>query len=215
MNDLPAPTAEGKLIRQARELAIPRLSIRAAAARIGMSPEQWGNIERGYRYTKPNDPPRPFSHAPATTIAKMASAVGISPEHLESEGKRPDAADILREIERRESTAQPPRHEKRRRLPEASPEMAAAMKDHVAAFKELAEAAKRAHPGEQLTGAMIFPKSESVAAWYWDRLQADNWEPEDIPGGVAAMVVWDEEEARLEQESGFAAESRQQSALSR
>ena len=98
MNDLPAPTAEGRLIRQARELAVPRLSIRAAAARISMSPEQWGNIERGYRYTRPNDPPRPFKHPPATTIAKMASAVGISPDQLESEGQRPDAAEILREI---------------------------------------------------------------------------------------------------------------------
>lgn len=105
MNDLPPPTAEGKLIRQARDLAIPRLSIRAAAARVGMSPEQWGNIERGYRYAKQNSgAPRRFS-APATTIAKMAAAVGVTAEQMETEGQRPDAAGVLAEMQRREAAA--------------------------------------------------------------------------------------------------------------
>jgi hypothetical protein len=96
MSDPPPPTPEGDLIRRARQWAIPKLTIRAAAARIGMSPEQWGNVERGYRPSR-TSADRQFS-APAATVAKMAKAVGVTPEQLEAEGKRPDAAAILREI---------------------------------------------------------------------------------------------------------------------
>jgi len=80
-----------------RDLSIPRLSIRAAAKRIGLSAEQWGYVERGYRPAGAGQPPRPFS-PPAATLAKMAHALRITPERLESEGQRPDAAEILREI---------------------------------------------------------------------------------------------------------------------
>lgn len=102
--DAPGPTPEGQLIRQVRDLSIPRLSIRAAAKRIGLSAEQWGYVERGYRPAGAGQPPRPFS-PPATTLAKMAHALEIAPERLESEGQRPDAAEILREILHREVEA--------------------------------------------------------------------------------------------------------------
>ncbi len=95
--DALGPTPEGQLIRQVRDLSIPRLSIRAAAKRIGLSAEQWGYVERGYRPAGAGQPPRPFS-PPAATLAKMAHALRITPERLESEGQRPDAAEILREI---------------------------------------------------------------------------------------------------------------------
>lgn len=106
MNDLPPPppTAEGELIRQARDLAIPKLSIRAAAARAGISPEQWGNIERSYRYTRPGDPVRPFIGAPAATIAKMARVVGVTPTQLSGAG-REDAARMLEAMQRRDAAA--------------------------------------------------------------------------------------------------------------
>jgi len=99
--DTPGPTPEGQLIRQVRDLSIPRLSIRTAAKRIDLSAEQWGYVERGYRPTGAGQPPRPFS-PPAATLAKMAHALRITPERLESEGQRPDAAEILREILQRE-----------------------------------------------------------------------------------------------------------------
>lgn len=102
MTDLPR-TPEGRLIRRVREQAIPKLTIRAAAARIGMSPEQWGYAERGYVPRRGDTPERDF-HPPAATLASMASGLGISPERLESEGERPDAAEILREILRGEPT---------------------------------------------------------------------------------------------------------------
>lgn len=93
--DLPTPTPEGRLVRRAREMASPKLSIRAAAGRIGLSAEQWGTIERGYRPTRAGEPPQPFS-PPAATLARMAHALGISPERLKAEGQRPDAAEMLR-----------------------------------------------------------------------------------------------------------------------
>ena len=104
-DDMPK-TPEGRLLRSARVRTIPKLSIRAAAARIGMSPEQWGYAERGYVPRRGSEPPRVF-HPPAATLARMARAVGISPERLESEGERPDAAGELLEIARDEAAASP------------------------------------------------------------------------------------------------------------
>lgn len=102
-NDLP-PTPEGQLLRRARELVIPKLAIRAAAARIGMSAEQWGYAERGYTPGRGDRAPQPF-RPPAATLARMARALDLTPERLETEGQRPDAAEVLREILRNE---QPP-----------------------------------------------------------------------------------------------------------
>ena len=101
MTDNLPSTPEGDLIRRAREVAIPKLSIRAAAKRIGMSPDHWGYVERGYRYTTQGEAPRPFS-APAATVAKMAHAVGITSDELAEDGQRLDAADILIGIEHQE-----------------------------------------------------------------------------------------------------------------
>jgi hypothetical protein len=104
MSDPPANPV-GTLIRSARELQVPKMSIRAAAARIGLSPEQWGNIERGYRYAKEGDAPREFA-PPAPTIAKMASIVGVTPAQLTAAG-RADAAAALEEIRRRDQLSSP------------------------------------------------------------------------------------------------------------
>jgi hypothetical protein len=99
--DPPAPTPEGKLIRRVREVAIPKLSIRVAADRIGMSAENWGYVERGYRPSRNGEPAQPLTPI-AGTLARMAHALGISPERLADEGQRPDAAAMLREMRPRE-----------------------------------------------------------------------------------------------------------------
>lgn len=189
-DDPPRPTPEGRLIRQVRNLSIPKLTIPAAAARIGLSAEQWGYIERGYYPARDGNPPRPFS-PPAVTLAKMAHALRITPERLESEGQRPDAAEMLREILRRP-------------LPRATPEMAAAMADHVAEFEIRAAVARNAHPGERLTGEQVFPDRPD-AAKYWDQLAALGWDPERIPTGVAGVITLNEQAARGESGNGYAA----------
>lgn len=201
MNDLPAPTTEGELIRQARDLAIPRLSIRAAAARVGLSPEHWGNIERGYRYTKPGDPPRPFS-APAATLAKMAHALRITPERLESEGQRPDAAEMLREIIRQQRADEPSEFPQvddgPDDLPDVSPELKRAMTVHLRSILDRLEVVRGMNPSARITGEMMFPPNVASArarernrrsAASWDNLATvfGSWKPESIAMGLAVM----------------------------
>lgn len=101
MAEKPQVTPWGKMIRTAREAARPRLSVRAAAERAGISPENWGNVERGYQLHRGGYRAAPGS---PSTVAHMAHAVGLSPERL-SEAGNSEAAEILTEILRRESEA--------------------------------------------------------------------------------------------------------------
>ena len=88
-------TPEGALIRRVRNRLIPKLSIPAAAARIGISAEHWGNVERGHKSQKAGEPPRRVD-ADAVLLAKMAATVGVTADLMETEGRRPDAAEEMR-----------------------------------------------------------------------------------------------------------------------
>jgi transcriptional regulator with XRE-family HTH domain len=92
MEQRPDPTPEGRLIAAAAKRR--NLSIREAARRAGISYGRWRQVVAGYQNVSPGS----FAavHAPAMTIAKMATAVGLTPEQVESEGQRPDAAEIMR-----------------------------------------------------------------------------------------------------------------------
>ena len=95
----------GALIELARKGK--RISIQEAAERARVSKATWIDNVRGYRRRGAaweHVEPKP------ETIAGMAEAVGLSPERLETEGQRPDAAEILGEIGRDEvREAAPPR----------------------------------------------------------------------------------------------------------
>lgn len=203
MNDLPPPTAEGELIRQARDLAIPRLSIRAAAARISMSPEQWGNIERGYRYTKLDNPPRPFT-APAATIAKMARAVGVTSDQLAG-ARREDAARVLDEILRREGrTAPVARDDGTPDLPPMSPNLEKAMRPHLDEISARIRDASRETPAAQLTGATLFPDSRADRQ-SWDQLRGFGYTVPQVAAFIAILKADEDEQAGNQAGSGFAA----------
>src|SRR6478752_4558052 len=101
--DLPS-TAEGTLLRRARERIRPKASIATAAKQAGVSPENWGHVERGYQSMGKEQPPRTVI-PPAPTLAHMAHAVGVTPDELEQIG-RTDAADILRDLQPQPSLAQ-------------------------------------------------------------------------------------------------------------
>jgi len=73
----------------------PRLSIAQAAQHACISPEHWGNIERGHQ-SQGNGQSR-IIIPPADTLAHMAHVVGVRPEELVAIGRQ-DAADLLREI---------------------------------------------------------------------------------------------------------------------
>ena len=89
-----SPAAE--LIRQRREAATPALSRRQAAAKAGISPSQWSDVERGSKHAG-SGVTIPV-HATAQTLARMARAVGATPEDLQAAG-RDDAATLLHELQ--------------------------------------------------------------------------------------------------------------------
>jgi transcriptional regulator with XRE-family HTH domain len=196
----PAPP-EAVVIRLAREAAGIRVA--EAAERAGVSIARWSQIEAGseVRHGKAG----PVTGRPGT-IARMAHAVGIGPDRLETEGGRPDAAEILREIMRLDhAAASAPRPAADDDiLPfRVTPEMRAVIDDILPQVRVLAERAERRHPGVELTGAMVFtdaasmafPWSQRDAADYWDAALANpRWEYRYIPGAVAANLAIDREE---------------------
>jgi hypothetical protein len=130
-------------------------------------------------------------------------------EHAIETGLRWEAGSVRRILDGGEPLVRPAVHDPPppRRFPRATPEMRAAMAGHLAHIRELIEAARLSYPDAQLTGAMIFPRGESNASWWYDRIVADrSFAPEDIPSAVAAQLAWDDEEARLDRENpGYAA----------
>ena len=99
----PAPPPYGSLLEVARKGA--GLSIQRAADAAGISKATWIDTVRGYR--KRNGA---WEHIEpkSETIARMAHAVGVSPERLTEEAGRPDAAEILTEIGRGASSVPRP-----------------------------------------------------------------------------------------------------------
>ena len=98
--ETPPPPPEGSLLRRVRESA--GISLTDAAKAAGITDTRWSQIERGHERRKGMDVP---ARAKAGTLARMARAIGIPPERLETDGQRPDAAEILREIEREPQSA--------------------------------------------------------------------------------------------------------------
>jgi transcriptional regulator with XRE-family HTH domain len=92
-----APPAEAILIQRRRETASLALSRRQAAARAGISPSQWSDVERGHK--KAGGGVIVPVQATAETLARMARVVGVSAEDLAAAG-REDAADQLRTLDR-------------------------------------------------------------------------------------------------------------------
>jgi transcriptional regulator with XRE-family HTH domain len=93
------PPAEASLIRRRREAAVPPLSRRQAAARAGISPSQWSDVERGSKRAGPGIV-IPVQATPET-LAKMAAAIGVTAGELAAAG-RDDAADRLRSATRQQ-----------------------------------------------------------------------------------------------------------------
>lgn len=85
---------EGVLIQ--RVMQQRGLSASRVARLAGISPERWRQITNGYEAAGRGQ--RVEVIAPAGTLAKMAHAIGISPEQLEEAG-RTDAAQVLRDLQ--------------------------------------------------------------------------------------------------------------------
>jgi hypothetical protein len=92
MQKRPEQPPEGRLLAAA--LKDSGLSIREASRRAGISYGRWRQVVNGVQHVSPGN----FAavHAPAGTLARMAQAVGISADRMETEGARPDAAAEMR-----------------------------------------------------------------------------------------------------------------------
>lgn len=99
----PAQPPEAAALRIAR--IRQNLSVSSAAERAGVSTSLWRQVEAGY--TTPAKGVHAPKIAPAATLARMARAVDLQPDDLESQGHRPDAAAILREMARQQEGSQP------------------------------------------------------------------------------------------------------------
>jgi transcriptional regulator with XRE-family HTH domain len=100
MTERPAEPPEGQLIKAA--LTASPLTQRAAAKRAGISDTRWRQIVSGYQAIGGQKVP---FRSRDETLARMARAVGVSPEQLEAVG-RAGAAAALREVEVAEQEAE-------------------------------------------------------------------------------------------------------------
>ena len=100
--DRPPPPPEAVLIRLVRQAA--KVTVRGAAKRAGISTARWTQIEQGYE-TRDGEPRAAW--APPDTLAYMAAAIDLPAGRLETEGQRPDAAAVLREMQRQPGTPPP------------------------------------------------------------------------------------------------------------
>lgn len=87
----PQPPPEAQLIARKRNDP-PHMPVSRAAARAGISDTRWSQLENGYRKIRGHYEPE---RAPADTLARMALAVGVTPDELEDAGRH-DAAGELR-----------------------------------------------------------------------------------------------------------------------
>lgn len=93
MTRKPEPLPEGRLLKTA--LARAGMSARQAAKKAGITEARWRQIVNGYQ-----TPARGLHvpvRGPASTVAAMARAVGLTPQQLRDAG-RDDAAEALDEL---------------------------------------------------------------------------------------------------------------------
>lgn len=101
-SSLPHPPPEAVLLRLARKAA--GVTVAQAAHTAGVSKAWLSAIENGYD-NRGRDGVRPV-RASDEIVARLAAFLDVGPERLETEGQRPDAAAVLREMQRH--TAQQP-----------------------------------------------------------------------------------------------------------
>lgn len=92
MADTPQPPPEAVALDRA--VTRSRMSVREAAKRAGVSEGRWRQIVKGYQSAGGQQIP---VTAPKNTLAKMAHAVGMTPDMLRATG-RGDAADVLEDL---------------------------------------------------------------------------------------------------------------------
>ena len=168
MNRPPEPPPEGVLIETARKAT--GLSVREAARHAGISEGWWRQVAKGYQSLSGGA--HGTVRAPAGTVAEMARVVGLTPQQMEAEGQRPDAAEAMRrDAEARvppRLAAVPPSIERGEDdiFPDMDADMRARVEARVPAIEALVRSA--AIDGPLTSGNLIF--RDPHEAEMWDRL---------------------------------------------
>jgi hypothetical protein len=118
----------------------------------------------------------------------MAAVVGISPEQMETEGQRPDAAEVMRETALRAAST-PPARDLPANFPSVTPEMAADMASYVDEVRLRVQLARRHHPDGALSGREVFPL-DPRSAFFWDTVTTVGFRQEEgVIHGTAALMA--------------------------
>ena len=187
MDIKPAPPPAAALLRLARKAA--GLSVSEAARQAsasmprGISTARWSQIENGYEI-------RAGGHihpveAEAGMLAHMAGIVGVSPERLETEGQRPDAAEIVREIARRQPLAvvPPPAYD----IPLLTEKLEKKIAGKIAEVGRWVKLARLRYPEGTLAGQQVFPLNPDDAR-LWDLAASAGWGDEGTTVATAVLL---------------------------
>lgn len=188
MQQRPEPPPEGRLIAEAAARMMS-LSIREAARRAGISYGRWRQISAGYQNVSPGE----FAavRAPAATLARMARVVGVTADQMETEGRRPDVAELLRQ----EPPAQvvpfpslPPVAETDAHYLELPDGVTEEDVEPLIADigRRVARLLMEVRPGETVPGERVFPDSPRDS-WLWNTLMDGNYPPAAATRFVAAV----------------------------
>lgn len=189
MNTTPGLSPEGRLIETARDDA--ELSIREAARRAGYSEGWWRQVIE--RFREGADP------LPAKTVARFAAAVDVTPEQMEAEGRRPDAARELRTLLERRASA-PPRPPRTFRWTPAdagviSPEEEDEITPHATMFlRAIIRAEDAGLDPAEATGGQLFPDRPELALAFDTARQRDPWEVA-IWTAAKGLLAWEKDVA--------------------
>jgi len=99
--DTPTRPPEGALLRLVRLAA--GMSVQDAATAAGISKARWSQVVGGHESRRGRTQPVVASDG---LLARMAAAVGVDADRIEQAG-RPDAAEVLREMQRRRPSGEP------------------------------------------------------------------------------------------------------------
>lgn len=193
MNTTPGLSPEGRLIETAREDA--DLSIREAARRAGYSEGWWRQVIERFR--------EGAGPLPAKTVARFAAAVDVTPEQMEAEGKRPDAARELRTLLERRASA-PPRPPRTFGWTPAgagvisSEEQAEMMPQATTILTAVIRAQDKGADPSLLTGTDLFPDQPHLALAWDTARQRDQWEVA-IWTAAKGLLAWERDVAARRQ----------------
>jgi hypothetical protein len=216
LTDTPGPERAAtprrqKPAQQATEQARKLLGelLQARRGELGYAHRTTFGTERGLHWRMVTDIEQAYRDTfTIGTLAKVADAYGVTLGSLRAvlEGRADRLEPVPGAGEAGSDRPAPPTSPRGNPLGVAiTDEQLTRMRPYIADTETRLEVARAAHPGEELTGRMVFPNSPADAD-SWDRLAAGGrLPPEGIAWGVAAVRAWEAEPAERKGATGLTA----------